>query len=226
MEVRGFEPLAPAVRRQFRRRPLPAVVRIHAGQEHNTRHALTVQFRLSRGLLLPRCCHGSHAGSRTASVLPRRRDFRHLLSGVFDGPDPLLAIQPEVAVGDHAGGFLEGRLGLLDQVRGSAGGSAYLRSALRTGRSAPVESRHAGRATLVLAAAKADAVATDVCSRPSIEVVLGLRAVPTSIERIVATTTPQSVWLSTTADQIIAPQSMNLVETALGLNDITARCAE
>jgi hypothetical protein len=32
---------------------------------------------------------------------------------LLDGADPLLAVQPEVTVGDHAGGFLEGHLGLL-----------------------------------------------------------------------------------------------------------------
>jgi hypothetical protein len=38
---------------------------------------------------------------------------------LLDRADPLLRIQPEVAVGDHAGRFLERELGLLDQVRGS-----------------------------------------------------------------------------------------------------------
>jgi hypothetical protein len=33
------------------------------------------------------------------------------------------------SVGDHAGGFLQRRLGLIDQMRGAAGGLAYLRAA-------------------------------------------------------------------------------------------------
>jgi hypothetical protein len=32
----------------------------------------------------------------------------------FDGADPLLGVEPQVAVGDHAGGLLERRVGLLD----------------------------------------------------------------------------------------------------------------
>jgi hypothetical protein len=59
----------------------------------------------------------------TGALLPER------CSPFLDGPDPLLRVQPEVAVGDHAGGFLECRLSMLDQVRGSSGGSAYLRTA-------------------------------------------------------------------------------------------------
>ena len=47
---------------------------------------------------------------------------------LLDGADPFLRIQLEIAVGDHAGGLLERGLGLLDQVRGSAGCSAHLRA--------------------------------------------------------------------------------------------------
>jgi hypothetical protein len=47
----------------------------------------------------------------------------------LDGSDPLLAVQPQVAVGDHAGGFFQRRLGLLDQLSGSASSPAYLRAA-------------------------------------------------------------------------------------------------
>jgi hypothetical protein len=48
---------------------------------------------------------------------------------LLDRADPLLRIEPEVAVGDHAGGFLERRLGLLDQETGATRGSTYLRPA-------------------------------------------------------------------------------------------------
>jgi hypothetical protein len=47
----------------------------------------------------------------------------------LDGPDPLLRIQPEVAVGDHPGRLLQRRLSLLDHVRDLAGGWADLRPA-------------------------------------------------------------------------------------------------
>jgi hypothetical protein len=45
-------------------------------------------------------------------------------AALLDGPDPLLRIQPEVAVGDDAGSLLERELGLLDQLPGSASGLA------------------------------------------------------------------------------------------------------
>jgi hypothetical protein len=50
-------------------------------------------------------------------------------SPLLDRPDPLLRVQPEVAVDDHAGGLLERRLGLLDQETRSFGRSADLRAA-------------------------------------------------------------------------------------------------
>jgi hypothetical protein len=43
---------------------------------------------------------------------------------LLDGADPLLRVQPEVAVGNHAGRLLERGLGLLDQMRGSPSCSA------------------------------------------------------------------------------------------------------
>jgi hypothetical protein len=58
----------------------------------------------------------------TASAAERR-------ATLLDRADPFLRVQPEVTVGDHAGGLLERELGLLDQVRGLASGSAYLRAA-------------------------------------------------------------------------------------------------
>jgi hypothetical protein len=42
-------------------------------------------------------------------------------------PDPLLAVQPQVSVGDDAGGLLERRLGILDQEPCPLSGSADLR---------------------------------------------------------------------------------------------------
>jgi hypothetical protein len=58
-------------------------------------------------------------GTRAGTALPPERR-----AALLDSHDPLLRVQPEVAVGDHAGGLLEGRLGLLDQLRGSASGAA------------------------------------------------------------------------------------------------------
>jgi hypothetical protein len=37
-------------------------------------------------------------------------------SPLLDGADPLLRVQPEEAIGDHAGGLLQRRLGLGDEV--------------------------------------------------------------------------------------------------------------
>jgi hypothetical protein len=53
-----------------------------------------------------------------------RRSSTESGATLLDGPDPLLRVQPKVAVGDHAGGLLEGGVGLGDQIRGSSGGSA------------------------------------------------------------------------------------------------------
>jgi hypothetical protein len=60
------------------------------------------------------------------------------------GADPFLRVQPQVAVGDHAGGFLGRRLGLLDQVHGACGRSAHL-SAGRVHAAVPRPSKPPGR---------------------------------------------------------------------------------
>jgi hypothetical protein len=67
---------------------------------------LVVALHVSRsvqvsGRLWPQGGHNFSATERRAPLL--------------DGADPLLGIQPEVAVGNHAGCLLEHRLGLLDQ---------------------------------------------------------------------------------------------------------------
>jgi hypothetical protein len=50
-------------------------------------------------------------------------------SPLLDGADPLLVVEAQEPVRDDAGGLLERRLGLLDQVGGPAGGPSDLRAA-------------------------------------------------------------------------------------------------
>jgi hypothetical protein len=68
-------------------------------------------------------------GIRVTRPQVTRRSCDRPPLAALDGSDPLLAIESEVAVGDHSGCFLERELGLLDQERGLASGSTYLRAA-------------------------------------------------------------------------------------------------
>jgi hypothetical protein len=80
--------------------------------EASTRHQLTADLRYvpSAKNLLTRSCHPRQGRGRE----------RFSTAGIHSC-EPI----PEVGVGDHVGGLLERGLGVLDQERGTAGGSAY-----------------------------------------------------------------------------------------------------